>query len=226
MLSLPPPRAFAFDLDGTLIDSRRDIAAACNHVLTGARRAPLDEAVIATFVGDGARSLLARAFGIEKTSPELDALHDEFVRHYAAHPITHTGWMPGALDALDALRSFPLAIVTNKTRTVTLAVLDALAARGRFAAIYGAGDGPLKPSPEPIRSIARSLGVAPAELWVVGDAVQDVGAGRAAGSPTVGVLGGFHAEQRLRDAGPDHVLSSLTDLPDLVSRALAPEETR
>jgi phosphoglycolate phosphatase len=218
---LPPARALAFDLDGTLIDSRRDIAAACNHVLSHAGRSALDEAIIATFVGDGARALLARAFGFERTAPELDELHDEFVRYYAAHPITHTGWMSGAVAALDALGAHPLAILTNKTRTVTLAILDALGARARFAAIYGAGDGPLKPSPEPVLSIARAVGVAPQELWVIGDAAQDVGAGRAAGSPTIGVLGGFHSEARLREAGPDRVIASLAELPALVAQASA-----
>ncbi|HZU84083.1 MAG TPA: HAD-IA family hydrolase [Polyangiaceae bacterium] len=215
MRPLPAPRAFAFDLDGTLIDSRRDIAAACNHVLVTAGRAPLEEDVIATFVGDGARALLARAFGLDRGAPEIESLHDEFVRYYAAHPVVHTDWMHGALDALSALAPRPLAVVTNKTRTVTLAILDALGARARFAAVYGAGDGPLKPSPEPVLSVARAMAVSPADLWVVGDAVQDIGAGRAAGSATVAVLGGFQPEARLRAANPDRVIASLAELPAL-----------
>jgi phosphoglycolate phosphatase len=216
MRALPAPRAFAFDLDGTLIDSRRDIAAACNHVLARAGREPLDEAIIASFVGDGARALLARAFGIERSSAELDEPLEQFVRYYTENPITHTQWMAGAISTLDALRAYPLAVVTNKTRTVSLTIIDALGARSRFAVLYGGGDGPLKPSPEPIWSIARQLGVSPADLWVVGDAPQDVNAGRAAGSPTIGVLGGFAPEDRLREAAPDRLISSLAQLQGLV----------
>jgi phosphoglycolate phosphatase len=182
---------------------------------------PLAEAVIATFVGDGARSLVARAFALAPSAPEVDPLLDEFVRFYAEHPVVHTTWMPGVSDALDALAAFPAAIVTNKTRAVTLAILEALGAKARFAFVYGAGDGPLKPSPEPIRRVASALGVSPAELWVIGDAAQDVGAGRAAGSPTVGVLGGFHSAERLYAAGPDRVVPSLHELPRLVAEATA-----
>ncbi|MBV9947764.1 MAG: HAD-IA family hydrolase [Myxococcales bacterium] len=216
---MPRPRAFAFDLDGTLIDSRRDIAAACNHVLLHAGRSPLPEAEIATYVGDGAMALLARAFRIPTDAPELRALHDEFVRYYGEHPVARTDWMPGALEALDALAGHPMAVVTNKTRTVTLTILEALGAADRFAFTYGAGDGPLKPSPQPIHAVARALGVRAAELWVVGDGPQDVGAGRAAGSPTVGVLGGFQSEERLRLAAPDRLIGSLSDLVALVAES-------
>src|SRR5450631_4012269 len=111
---LPTPKLVAFDLDGTLIDSRGDIAAACNHVLSWAGRATLPEATIASFVGDGARSLLARAFKIEKDARELDGIVEEWRRFYVAHPIDHSTWMPGAREAMDALaaRGIALALVT------------------------------------------------------------------------------------------------------------------
>jgi phosphoglycolate phosphatase len=206
------PRAVIFDLDGTLIDSRKDIAAACNHTLVWAGREPLPEDVVASFVGDGARNLLARAFALEPRSPEIDRALAEFVRFYTANPVVHTRWMPGALEALDALE-VPVALVTNKAKTVTLAILDALKATSRFAAIYGGGDGPLKPSPEPLYTVTRAMGVAPADTWMIGDASQDIGAGKAAGCFTVGVRGGFH--DRLDDA--DVVLNSLEELPKLAS---------
>jgi phosphoglycolate phosphatase len=206
----------AFDLDGTLIDSRLDIAAACNHVLVAAGRVALEPEVIATFVGDGVRALVARAFATHPHAPALDPLEAAFVSRYAAHPVEHTTWLPGALEALDALRGTPLAIVTNKARSVTLAVLDGLGARDRFAFVYAGGDGPLKPHPEPILAVARALSVAPQELWVVGDGEQDVRAARAAGAVAIAVLGGFTEEPRLREARPDALLSSLAELQELV----------
>jgi phosphoglycolate phosphatase len=211
------PLGVAFDLDGTLVDSHLDIAAACNHVLVSRGRAALAPAVIAAFVGDGVRALVSRAFGIPLDSPDLDALEHAFVARYAAHAVEQTTWMPGALDAMDALRGTPLAIVTNKARAVTLAVVDALGAGHRFAFVYAGGDGPLKPRPEPVLAVARALGVPVEALWVVGDGDQDVLSARAAGAVAVGVLGGFGSEARLRAAQPDVVLASLAGLPALVT---------
>jgi phosphoglycolate phosphatase len=215
------PRAFAFDLDGTLVDSRRDIAAACNHVLVQAGREPLELPVIVGFVGDGVRQLLARAFALPPDDAILDALVEELVRYYAAHPVVYTTWMPGALATLDAVADAPLALLTNKARDVTIAVLDALGARDRFAFVYAGGDGPLKPDPWPVTATARALGIPADSLWVVGDGAQDIQAARAAGATAVAVLGGFTPEARLRAAGPDALVASLSDLAGLRERAMA-----
>jgi phosphoglycolate phosphatase len=213
------PRAVAFDLDGTLIDSRLDIAAACNHVLTSEGAAPLPADVIATFVGDGGRALIARAFGVPDVDGDerLEAGLREFVSFYAAHPVTQTCWMTGALASLEALAALPLALVTNKARAVTERVLAELGVTARFAFVYAGGDGPRKPDPAPILAVARALQVEPADLWMVGDGAQDVLAARAAGACSVGVTGGLGDEARLRAASPDAVLSSMADLPALVS---------
>jgi phosphoglycolate phosphatase len=219
MRPLCRPSALAFDLDGTLVDSRLDIAATCNHVLAAAGRPALHADVIATFVGDGVRALLARAFEYAYDDAHLGPLTDTFVAYYAAHPADHTTWMPGALGVLDAVAAWPLAVVTNKARAVTLAVLEALGTGGRFAFVYAGGDGPLKPSAAPIVAVARALRVEPSALWVVGDGDQDILAARAAGSFAVAVRGGFTGDERLRAASPDAFLSSLAELPALIQRA-------
>lgn len=217
-MAMKRPLGLAFDLDGTLIDSRLDIAAACNHVLVRAGREPLDPATIASFVGDGIRHLVGRAFAMPADDPELDPLVQELVSYYASHPVDHTTWMPGALAALEALSDLPAALLTNKARSVTMAVLDALGATGRFAFVYAGGDGPLKPDPEPVAATARALGVPPGSLWVIGDGPQDVQAARAAGATAIAVLGGFTSEAHLREAGPDAVLPSLAGLVALRAR--------
>jgi phosphoglycolate phosphatase len=210
------PRAIAFDLDGTLIDSRRDIAAACNHALTAAGRPPLPLEVIVTFVGDGIRALVGRAFGLAPDDPALDPHVAVLVRYYEAHPVDGTVFMPGAREALDALTDLPLALVTNKARSVTLSVLEALGILGRFAFVYAGGDGPLKPNAEPVLACARALSAEREALWVVGDGDQDVRAARAAGAYAVGVLGGFAPEEKLRGANPHVVLASIGELPRLL----------
>jgi phosphoglycolate phosphatase len=208
--------AVLFDLDGTLIDSRLTIAAACNHALAWAGREPLATDIVAGFVGDGARMLIARALGLDARQEEVGRVLGEFLQFYAANPILGTTWMPGALEALDALSEHPLAIVTNKARVATEPVLEALGIRARFATIVAGGDAPNKPDPAPVAMAIRALGADVAGAWVVGDGVQDVLAGRAAGCRTVAVLGGFASEAQLRAAGPDVVLSSLVELAAVV----------
>jgi 2-phosphoglycolate phosphatase len=214
-------RAVAFDLDGTLLDSRGDIAAAYNHVAAWAGRPRLAQEVIAGFVGDGARALLARGFGIARDAPEMETLYAEWLRYYVANPVAHSTWMPGAREAMAELdrRCVPIALVTNKARAVTVAILDALGVSSRFAAVYAGGDGPLKPGAEPVLEVARRMGADARDTWMVGDAAQDVGAGRAAGAFTVAVLGGFHDEARLGAADPHVVLESLHELEGLLVSA-------
>jgi phosphoglycolate phosphatase len=208
---LPLPRAVVFDLDGTLIDSRADIAQACNYVLKWAGREPLPVETISGFVGDGARSLLARAFGISDKEPEIEKLFEQWQGYYLAHPVDHTLLMPGAVRALRTLhgRGVALGVVTNKARAVAQAILEALGIAPQLRALYAGGDGPLKPSPEPIKAIARVLQVATSDLWVVGDGTQDIEAARAAGARSIAVAGGFNAEPQLRAATPDAYYASL-----------------
>jgi phosphoglycolate phosphatase len=214
------PRAVAFDLDGTLVDSRHDIAAACNHVLERAGRGALPPEVIAGFVGDGVRALVARAFGLPVDAAEVDPLAQEFVAYYEAHPVDRTTWIPGAEAALGELAPMPVALVTNKSRSITLALLKALGAGDRFAFVWAGGDGPLKPSPAGVHAIASALRLGAADLWVVGDGAQDVNAARAAGAVAVAVLGGFGREAAtVREAHPDAVLGSVAELPALVRLA-------
>jgi phosphoglycolate phosphatase len=213
---LKRPLAFVFDLDGTLVDSRRDIAAACNHTLEALGRPALAEEVVASFVGDGSRTLLARALGEDSSSESLDQALAIFSRYYASHASVFSTWMPGAEEALRTLTPLPLTVATNKPREATLALLEALGMTRLFVAIVTGGDGPLKPGPEAILQALKPTGVAPADAWVVGDGVQDIGAARAAGATAVAVLGGFASEEKLRAAGADVVLESLRELPALV----------
>jgi 2-phosphoglycolate phosphatase len=210
------PRGVVFDLDGTLIDSRADIAAACNHVLTWAGRSPLPVETVSGFVGDGARSLLSRAFDMPADATEIEPLFVEWQRYYLAHPVDHTRFMPGAervIAALDA-RAIGLALVTNKARPVVLAILDALGLAARFRGVYAGGDGPLKPSAVPIVAMAEALGLTPGELWVIGDGAQDIEAAHAAGARSIAIAAGFHSDARLRAAQPAQLYASLAAFAD------------
>ncbi|MBS2013418.1 MAG: HAD-IA family hydrolase [Deltaproteobacteria bacterium] len=210
---LPGPLALVFDLDGTLVDSRRDIAEACNHALERHGREPLPLERILPMIGDGARALVARALASPPDDPFVDGVLATFREFYLANPCVHTVLLPGAREALAA--GPPCALVTNKPRDVTQLVLDALGIAGSFAALWGGGDGPLKPAPDGILAVADRLGVSAHDTWMIGDGPQDVLAGRAAGAFTVAVRG-IADEERLLASKPDRVIASLDEIPALV----------
>jgi phosphoglycolate phosphatase len=206
-----------FDLDGTLVDSRTDIASAANHALSlhGLPQRSLEQ--IGRFVGDGARNLLWRAANLPRDSAEVPALLATFLDYYVEHACVRTTLMPGAMQALDALSDLPLALLTNKSRRVTEPLLAALDLAERFHCIIAGGDLPvLKPDPEPLFEIARRLAIETSTLVMVGDGPQDVECGRGAGALTVGVAGGIADPARLVASHPDRLIASLHDLEPLV----------
>jgi len=212
-------RGVVFDLDGTLVDSRADIARATNHALVVHGRPALQEGEIASYVGDGARALLSRAARIPKSDPELDRLLQSFLDYYAEHATDFTRPMPGARELLEALSDLPLAVCTNKPKRTTEAVLAGLGLDRFFRVVVGDGDFPAqKPDPALLFHIAERLGLSASELVMVGDGPQDVECGRRAGARTVGVLGGIAGDERLLAARPDHVIGRLDELGPLIRR--------
>ena len=171
-------------------------------------------------VGDGARALVARAFDADAESPLVDAALATFRSSYLAHPAAETVLLPGVRDLLDVARGLglPCAVVTNKPRDVTALVLDALAIGRFFQAIWGGGDGPLKPSPEGVLDVIARLGVTASGAWMIGDGPQDIGAGKAAGCFTVGVPG-IAERERLLASEPDRMCESLVEVGELLGRA-------
>lgn len=213
-----PIRAVIFDLDGTLIDSRADIARSANRALASAGFAELPIDTISQFVGDGARALLERAAGVAPDDPRLSQLLSAFLDEYAAHPVVTTTVFPGAREALEALSALPLALCTNKPRVTTELVLRALDLDRHFRAVVAGDDLPRKkPDPLPIAHLSQRLGVPATNLLVVGDGAQDIEAGRAAGARTVGVRHGIQPLERLLAARPERVLESLAELPAFVA---------
>ena len=171
-------------------------------------------------VGDGARALVARAFEADPDSPVVDAALATFRESYLAHPAARTVVLPGVRDVLDVARALalPCAVVTNKPHDVTVLVLDALELRPFFRAIWGGGDGPLKPSPVGVLEVLARLGATAAGAWMIGDGPQDVGAGKAAGCFTIGVPG-IAERERLVASDPDRTCVSLVEVNELLRRA-------
>ncbi|HEX6322435.1 MAG TPA: HAD-IA family hydrolase [Vicinamibacterales bacterium] len=184
-----------FDLDGTLVDSRRDLADSVNALLADLGRAPLDQDLIGTMVGDGARQLVERALaeaGVEE--PPADAL-DRFLAHYDRRLLAHTAPYDGVVDMLAALeaRGIRRAVLTNKPKAATERVLAGLALRSWFdAGVIGAeGEFPRKPDPAGLLALAARAGVPIEATLMVGDGAQDVETARRAGARICGARYGF-----------------------------------
>lgn len=222
MSDVLPPKAVVFDLDGTLIDSRGDIVAALNHALISTGSSPQPASKIVPLVGNGARSLCARAVNLPDNDPEVDELVRLFLDYYHAHPLDFTRWAPGALQALEdlsAMEGMLIGLCTNKHRSTTEAVLAGLGIADRFGAVVAGGDLPeRKPDPEPLLLTAKLLDVDPRTVVMVGDGVQDVVCAKNAGAWSVAVESGFTPTDELMLATPNVAVKDLSLVAGIVQR--------
>ena len=180
------PQLFLFDLDGTLIDSRADLAAATNAMRARHGLPPLPLDVVASYVGDGIRILAVRALEGAAVDPDLAAR--EISAAYAEHLTDRTTAYPGVDAGLRALRAagHDLALVTNKPGSLARRLCDHFGWTPLFAALLGGGDVPeLKPAPRPLQIAMQRAGHAPATTWMVGDHHTDLEAARRAGVKSI-----------------------------------------
>jgi phosphoglycolate phosphatase len=178
-------RLIVFDLDGTLVDSRRDLAESANALLAEHGCAALSEDAIGRMVGDGAATLIARAFEASGSVSPPDAL-TRFLAIYNSRLLKFTRAYPGIHDALAALGArAQLAVLTNKPQHATCEILDALDLARYFppAQVLG-GDGPFprKPDPAGLHHLIREAAATPDDTTMVGDSVIDWRTARAAGT--------------------------------------------
>jgi len=211
-------KLLVFDLDGTLVDSVRDIASAVNDALkaVGPEARPLDLAEIHSFVGEGPAVLMARSLRAARLERPVEEALPLYLEAYARHMLETTRFYPGAVEVLDAFRDRTLCVLTNKPGDLSRALLAGLGAAGRFSRIWGGGDTPgRKPDPGGLRLLMQAFGARPEETVMVGDSAVDVETGRAAGTLTVGVTYGFDPRGVVA-AKPDVMLDDLRDLPPLL----------
>jgi phosphoglycolate phosphatase len=182
-------RALLFDLDGTLIDSARDLTEAVNAALAELGQPPRSVAEIRRFTGDGARELIRRAAG---PGADLATAEAAFRRHYARICVESTQPYPGIPELLARHAGLPLAVVSNKPADLCRTILDRLGLLGRFRAVVGGESGRgLKPDPAPVEAALAALGVPRTGAVLVGDGAQDLQAAGAAGIPALGAGWGF-----------------------------------
>jgi phosphoglycolate phosphatase len=172
-----------FDLDGTLIDSQRDLADAANALIVERGGSPLPVNTIAAMVGEGAALLVRRALAAAGVNHEVERDLGRFLELYDERLLAHTTVYAGTREMLDALSArAPLAVLTNKPQHHTDGVLRGLNLARYFRWVIG-GDTPYgrKPEPAGLRHLMSAAGAAPRESLMVGDSAIDLNTARAAG---------------------------------------------
>ena len=237
MSLVPPPRLLVFDLDGTLIDSGIDLCNSVNATLAHFGKPELPEAVISSYIGDGASLLVRRAFG----DPEGDT-HDEeyvtealtfFLDYYRIHKFDHTYLYPGVLESLEAIRATDpgilMAVLTNKPVNPSRDICAYFDLSRFFFQNYGGNSfHTKKPDPHGLESLIAEASaiagrsIAPAETIMIGDTDTDVLTARNSGARSIGCTFGLKPHS-LADAPPDHLADTPTDWLQILTINTLPE---
>src|ERR1700719_4163665 len=190
-------KALLFDLDGTLIDSKRDLVQSVNATLCQMGRPELPEDLVASYVGSGAPILISRALGGASSEEEQQRALRFFLAHYDAHKLDFTKEYPGVRETLEKLRALPMAVLTNKPVNISVRILQGLGLAGFFRAIYGGNSfATKKTDPLGANKILSELDIAPAQAAMVGDSEVDVQTARNAGMISAIVNFGFGTHDR------------------------------
>jgi len=219
-------RAVAFDLDGTLLHTLPDIAAAADRLLRELGRPAAGEAGVRSYIGNGiprlVRRLLTGEMEGEPPAGIFEPAFDAFLRHYRDTFLASPAPYPGVMEGLKGMRSagLRLACVTNKSRAFTEPMLEATGL-ARFFEVVLSGDSlpAKKPDPAPLLHVAERFDLEPAQLLMVGDSANDTRAARAAGCPVVCVPYGYRGTMTLRDLDCDAIVDDLVQVLRLVEAA-------
>ena len=201
-----------FDLDGTLVETREDLAASVNYALRATGIPELAVETIVHFVGDGALKLIQRSLGENNDRALCDEVLEAFLGHYEGHCTEKSLSYPGVAEIIPGLSPLPLAVLTNKPAGPTDIILNALGLKACFGNVIG-GDSEYgrKPDPAGLLAIISGSQVQPARTLLVGDTSVDVLTARNAGCQCAGVQYGFRPGDFIKDP-PDYLLGEFSDL--------------
>ncbi len=222
-------RLLIFDLDGTLVDSRLDLAASINAMLHHYGKPELPCNVIAGYIGDGAPMLVRRALGDPDDERFVTEALNFFISFYREHKLDTTHVYDGVPEALAALRASGngagperlMAVLSNKPVRPSQQILEALGLAGFFFQVYGGNSfHTKKPDPEGLNTLLQEAGARPEEAVIIGDCDIDIITGRNAGVWTCGVTYGF-APHTLENAPPDVLVEKPDELVKVFQNPLA-----
>jgi len=214
-----------FDLDGTLIDSQRDLAQSVNAARAHMGLPALDHEKVFSYVGNGAPVLIRRALGPRATEEEVEEALEFFLEYYRDHMLDHTTLYAGVPESLDRFRAagIRMAVLTNKPVRFSQSLVAGLGLGSHFARIYGGNSFEhKKPHPAGVERLLEELGAGRDKTMLVGDSAVDVRTARNAGIRSCGVTYGFQPETLAEDP-PDLLVDSMEELAEWV---LAPKPSR
>ena len=219
-------KAVMIDLDGTLADTIPDLAAAANMMLAELKRPALAVDVLRTFVGKGIPRLVERALagsidGVTSADLMARAL-PIYERCYGEVNGRNAALYPGVTEGLERMRSMrlPLACVTNKSQRFTSALLAQLHLARDFEIVVAGDTLPQKkPDPAQLLHACRGFGIAPADMLMIGDSMNDAQAARAAGCPVFCVPYGYNEGRDVRELDVDAIVASLVEATRLITKA-------
>lgn len=210
-----------FDLDGTLIDSKLDLAHAVNAARAHFGLPPLDLDTVGTYIGNGAPVLIRRSMWPDASDEDLRQALDYFLAYYSEHKLDNTCAYPGIPEALEELHrdGVGMAVLTNKPVRVSTGILEGLGLGKYFARVYGGNSfEQKKPHPIGVDTLLAEAGVPRDRAMIVGDSSVDVRTARNAGVKVCGVSYGFQPESFAADP-PD----MMVDRPGELVRAIIAE---
>ncbi len=222
MSTLFAPQAIFFDLDGTLIDSAPDLAAAADKLRTDRGLPSIAYERYRPMAGAGARGMLQIAFEMKPDHADYEALREEFYVNYERNLTERTFAFDGVENLLAVIKDkrMPWGIVTNKSQRFTNPlVVQMPLLHGAAAVISGDSTPHTKPHPEPVLAAARMAGIDPKRCWYVGDDKRDIESGRAAGMATIAANWGYLGEHAVHSWGADAVVDQPAQLLDMLGWA-------
>jgi phosphoglycolate phosphatase len=207
-----------FDLDGTLIDSRLDLANAVNATRQHMGMSALENERVYSYVGNGAPVLIRRSLGEQATEAEVQEGLEFFLEYYREHELDHTILYPGVRESLDRLRAAGkrMAVLTNKPVRMSRSIVEGLGVGEHFFQVYGGNSFEFKkPNPIGVDALMKETGATREATLMVGDSSIDVHTARNAGIRCCGVTYGFQPET-LADPAPDLLVDRMEELADWV----------
>ena len=218
-------RAVAIDLDGTMLDTVEDLANAVNMTLTELALPTLELALVRTFVGKGLANLVQRSLlAAAKRAPEPDYFARAIEVYEANYDRVNgetTTIYPGVREGLELLSQagFPLACITNKSARFTGPLLERIGFARYFSVVVSGDTLPRKkPDPLPLLHTAEALGVAPSDMLMIGDSINDAQAARGAGCPIFCVTYGYNEGHDVRSLDVDAIVPSLVEAAGLIRK--------
>ncbi len=215
---MAPPELLIFDLDGTLIDSKLDLAHAVNATRAHMSMGPLEFERIYSYVGNGAPVLVRRFMGDQATEAEVEEALEFFLEYYRDHALDYTRLYPGVKETLARLSAAAkkMAVLTNKPVRMSKAIVEGLGVGEHFFRVYGGNSFEFKkPNPIGVETLMREAGVDRQQTLMVGDSAVDVNTAINAGVRSCGVTYGFQPET-LMDPKPDLTIDRMEQLLDWV----------